>query len=151
VTGLVEIRRVEGSEVAAAVELLTRFFAEEEFVLPTEGLEARVRTYVSLEHHGVFAARADGTDVGVVTVEAGYSLEYGWVAEIEDLYVLPSHRGRGIGRALVERACDHAREDGSSAVLVTVTGEGQARHDLVGFYRRMGFADEDRRLLERKL
>jgi ribosomal protein S18 acetylase RimI-like enzyme len=146
-----EIRRIETPDVASASALLARFFAEEGFALPAEGLEPRVRTYTSLDHHGVFAAADEGEDVGVVTVAAGYSLEYGWVAEIEDLYVVPSHRGRGIGRALVERACEHAREDGCSAVLVTVRPDGQVRHGLVGFYGRIGFADEGRQLMERRL
>jgi ribosomal protein S18 acetylase RimI-like enzyme len=146
-----EIHRVEGHDIAPAVALLTTFFNEENFAVPAGGLEARVRTYVSLEHHGVFVARADRSDVGVVTVAAGYSLEYAWFAEIEDLYVVPSHRGRGIARALVDRACEHARDDGCSAVLVTVTPDGEARHDLVGFYGRLGFGDEGRRLMERRL
>jgi len=145
------MHRVGRLDIASAAGLLTRFFVEEGFALPDEGLEPRVGTYLSLDHHALFLARADGGDVGVVTIEAGYSLEYGWVAEIEDLYVLPDHRGRGIAKALVERACDHARDDGCSAVLVTVTAEGQARHDLMGFYGRLGFTDEGRRLMERRL
>src|SRR5689334_10965870 len=40
-----EIRRIEPRDVAAASALLARFFAEEGFALPAEGLEPRVRTY----------------------------------------------------------------------------------------------------------
>jgi hypothetical protein len=36
-------------------------------------------------------------------------------------------------------------------VLVTVTPEGQASHDLIGFYERLGFANGGRRLMERRL
>ena len=146
-----DVRAAEPADVPSLVGLLTAFFADEGFELPPGGLEARVRTYLATKGNAMFLARVAGGDVGVATIASGYSLEYAWFAEIEDLYVEPVHRGRGLGRALVDRACEHAAAIGCSAVLVTVTPEGQDRHDLVGLYVRLGFADEGRRLLERRL
>jgi len=146
-----DVRTAGTAEVPSLIALLTEFFADEGFALPAGGLEERIRTYLDTERNAMFLARADGRDVGVATLASGYSLEYGWFAEIEDLYVVPAYRGRGIGRGLVDRACDHAAGAGCSAVLVTVTPEGQERHDLVRLYGRLGFRDEGRRLLERRL
>jgi len=146
-----DVRRAGPADEPALAGLLTAFFADEGFTLPPGGLSERVRTYLATDGNAMFLARVDADDVGVVTIAAGYSLEYGWYAEIEDLFVVPEHRGRGMGRDLVEAACAHAAAAGCSAVLVTVTPEGQERHDLVGLYRRLGFVDEGRRLLERRL
>ena len=116
--------------------------------MPPEGLAGRVRQYASLPHHALFLAREGSAPVGVATVTANFGLEYAWAAELEDLYVVPERRGRGIARLLVEASAAWARRKGCSSLLVTVTPEGQHRHDLVGLYRRLGFADRGRKLLE---
>src|SRR4051812_33556324 len=146
-----DLRTAGTADAPNLTALLSEFFVDEGFVVPPGGLEERVRTYLEAEGNAMFLASADGRDVGVATLASGYSLEYGRFAEIEDLYVVAPHRGRGIGRALVDRACEHAARAGCSAVLVTVTPEGQERHDLLGLYGRLGFRDEGRRLLERRL
>ncbi|HMC36830.1 MAG TPA: GNAT family N-acetyltransferase, partial [Actinomycetota bacterium] len=96
----------------------------------------------------VFVAAVGQATVGVSTVTANFGLEYGWASELEDLYVLPSHRGRGVARRLLEAAEEWARADGCALMLVTVTPEGQEAHDLMGFYRHLGFSDRGRKLLE---
>ena len=80
---------------------------------------------------------------------AGFGLEYGWVAELEDLYVLPTERRKGIARRLIDLVVGWAADRGCSAVLVTVTPVGERSHGLSAFYERLGFADRGRRLLER--
>ena len=146
-----DVGLLDDHEAGAAAELLTRFFTEEGFVVPGEGMVSRLERYRERDGHAVFAARVAGEVVGVATIAAGYSLEYGGVAEIEDLYVSPGWRRQGVARALVERACAWARAAGCSAVLVTVTPEGQAAHDLLAFYGGLGFRDDDRSILERSL
>ena len=135
-------------ETAEAERLLTTFFVEEQFPLPAEGLGVRLQRYVTLPHHAVFVAAVGQATVGVSTVTANFGLEYGWAAELEDLYVHPSHRGRGVARRLLEAAEEWARADGCALMLVTVTPEGQEAHDLMGFYRHLGFSDRGRKLLE---
>jgi aminoglycoside 6'-N-acetyltransferase I len=147
----VNVARVAGGDVAEVGELLARFFSEEGFELPDEGLEARLARYVSLTHHAVFAARDGDRAVAAATVMATFGLEYGWVAELEDLYVVPDHRGTGVARALVEASARWAGDQGCAALLVTVTPQGQEAHDLMGFYRHLGFSDEGRRILELSL
>lgn len=52
---------------------------------------------------------------------------YGW---IHDMSVLPGHRGRGVGRAIVERLLD-----GNEKLLIGLTSSFEA----VGFYDKLGF------------
>jgi GNAT superfamily N-acetyltransferase len=144
----VRIRPVHDGETAEAERLLTTFFVEEGFPLPPEGLDVRLRRYVTLPHHVALVAVTGRATVGVATVTANFGLEYGWAAELEDLYVLPSHRGRGLARGLVQAAGEWARSEGCTAMLVTVTPEGQEAHHLMEFYRNLGFSDHGRRLLE---
>ena len=137
-----------GDLVTAIAE---RFFREEGFEVPPEGLGARVAEYLSREGQAIAVARRGGELVGFGTVNSGFGLEYGWVAELEDLYVVPELRRAGIGRRLVDHLAAWAADRGCAALLVTITPEGERSHGLTEFYARLGFRDLGRRLVERPL
>lgn len=66
-------------------------------------------------------------------------------ADIQSVFVLPEHRGRHIGAALVQAATRHAWSLGVSHVTV------HSGHKAVPLYERLGFASSRRLLqLERK-
>jgi GNAT superfamily N-acetyltransferase len=146
--GDIQARKATAGQAEDLAGLLARFFSEEGFELPPEGLAPRVLDYLSLPHHAVFGASDGDRVIGVATVTSNFGLEYGWAAELEDLYVVPELRGSGAARRLVDAAAAWARAEGCTALLVTVTPEGQERHDLIGFYRHLGFADDGRKILE---
>ena len=94
-----------------------------------------------LREAGAFAliAEVDGEPVGYAVVHVR-GPEETWatgdrVAELETLAVLPGHRGRGIGRALVERMLDELREGGVGHFTVGVIASNA---DAVRFYERLG-------------
>jgi len=62
--------------------------------------------------------------------------------DIQSVFVMPEHRGRGIGSALIEAAAGHAARAG--ATLVTV----HSGRTAVPLYERLGFASSHR-LLQR--
>lgn len=100
------------------------------------------------ESSAVFLARWGEEAQGVATVTTSVGVEYGCAAEIDDLYVLPQARGRGVASALIEAVCAWCRERGCTTILVTVTPEGEAAHGLMGFYQRRGFVHMGRVILE---
>lgn len=65
-------------------------------------------------------------------------------AYLEEFYVAPEHRGRGLGRALLEAAMERARERGAARIELN-TGEMDvaARHlyESAGFTNREGGPD----------
>ena len=62
-------------------------------------------------------------------------------AYLEELYVAPAERGRGIGRALMETAMDHARARGATRMDL-----GTSEDDTVAraLYERLGFTNLER-------
>jgi ribosomal protein S18 acetylase RimI-like enzyme len=82
-------------------------------------------------------ATIDGDVVGVAVLSATWTVEHGGAAVwLEELYVEPEHRDRGIGRALLAATYATAREYGAG----TVDLEVDVDHDRAAhLYAREGF------------
>lgn len=81
-------------------------------------------------------AELDGRDVGFALYFHNYSTWRGrqgiW---LEDLFVLPEHRGRGVGKALLTRVAAIAQERGCARLEWAVLDWNQPALD---FYRSLG-------------
>ncbi|HYP64099.1 MAG TPA: GNAT family N-acetyltransferase [Acidocella sp.] len=87
----------------------------------------------------------DGRPAGFFILTLGYSVENGGMdGFIDDIYLLPEYRGRGLGRRAVALAIEAAREVGIRALLLEVESHNDRAYSL---YRKMGFNDTKRRLL----
>ncbi|HZD77389.1 MAG TPA: GNAT family N-acetyltransferase [Acidobacteriaceae bacterium] len=136
---------VDDARAASASRLLVRFFAEEGFAGDEVAIASRFDVLRRDPHHwAALALHEDGHPVGIVTVTTMLYVEWGRMAEIGDLYVLPEHRDHGIARALVEAAVTWSRGQGCSAVEVVMTPAGEASHGLSRFYKTLGFAETGR-------
>ena len=65
-------------------------------------------------------------------------------AYLEELYVVPERRGRGLGRALLEAAIDHARERGAARIDLNTSVDdvaARALYESAGFTNREGGPD----------
>jgi GNAT superfamily N-acetyltransferase len=89
--------------------------------------EELVITGAYITRHLVLVAELDGEVVGVSALEDGGD---DWI--LEHVWVEPSHHGKGIGKALVEKALALAREIRPGVVAV------QSDPHAAGFYRRLG-------------
>ena len=148
----VEVRRLGGSdELTAAADLLIRFFREEQFDTPDATIRRNTATLAGLDTCGLFIAQAEGRTIGVATVSLEFGIEFGWGAEMGDLYVLPEWRGRGLARRLVLAIEDFLKDRGARVYQVTVTPSAQDTHDLKAFYDGLGFGGEGRLILATRL
>ncbi|MDD2704785.1 MAG: GNAT family N-acetyltransferase [Acidocella sp.] len=87
----------------------------------------------------------DGATAGFFILTLGYSVENGGTdGFIDDIYLLPGLRGRGLGKLAVALAIEAAREVGIRVLLLEVEAPNQRAYNL---YRQMGFDDTQRRLL----
>ena len=106
---------------------------------------------LALEHCAVLLAEEQGVAVGVATVSMDFGIEYGWSAELGDLYVLPEHRGKGISRALIAAAEAWLTQQGSYRLPGHRHARMAADADLRRFYLASGFEAEGRELLYKTL
>ncbi|MEO0471424.1 MAG: GNAT family N-acetyltransferase [Bacteroidota bacterium] len=92
----------------------------------------------------IFLARnAEGQGVGFTQLYPSFSsvrMRRLWV--LNDLFVHTSHRRRGVGKALLQRAADWAKETGASALMLE-TGvnnlPAQALYEALGWERNDGY------------
>lgn len=147
-----KVRRLTpGDDPRTAILLLQQFFHAEGFAADDDLIAVNVRKMLELEVCAVLLAEEGDHATGVATVSMEFGIEYGWSAELGDLYVVPAWRGTGVARALVGAVEDYLRSRGAAGYQVTVTPHGEESHGLRKFYRALGFADEGRSILFRSL
>jgi len=133
---LTEVARAGSGELSRALRLLEEG-PRGGRPLPG-GIEARLRREVAAGGLEVLVARSGEDVVGALILAYRTSVVSGAVfASIEELYVGPRHRRRGIGSALLNAAGERCRERGVSYLEVQADG-GAAQ----GFYAARGFAGE---------
>jgi GNAT superfamily N-acetyltransferase len=148
----VRIRKLGANDdLTQAGNLLIRFFREEGFNTPDDVIRRHAAIMAGLDNCGLFVAEASGVAIGVATISLEFGIEFGWGAEMGDLYVLPEWRGRGLSRRLVLTIEAFLKERDASFYQVTVTPYAQEAHDLKAFYDRLGFDSEGRLILAKKL
>ena len=148
----ITVRRLEREDDPSdAARLIQRFFAEEHFPTSPQVIAARTAAMLEIQSCGMFAAMNGIEMIGIATVSLDFGIEFGWSAEMGDLYVLAEWRGRGIARQLINAIESFLRARGVREYRVTVTPYGQASHDLKGYYARLGFAGEGRLILTKAI
>jgi GNAT superfamily N-acetyltransferase len=87
--------------------------------------------------------------IGYLVLVFSFSLESnGTTASIDEFFIEPASRQRGVGTAVLRRVEDACRELGVTAVhLEAEDGNAQA----TALYLREGFVDHGRRLLKKRL
>ena len=133
------IRPVDSEDDLAAVRRLFRdYVASLDFDLDFQNVEREMQALpgpYAPPGGVILLAEADGVAVGVVAVQP---LDADGVCEMKRLYVRPSHRGQGLGRALGEAVLDAARRLGYDVMRLDTVASMKAARSL---YRALGFEE----------
>lgn len=141
-------RPAGASDVPALLGMMEQLYAEDAGRFDAARAEPALRGLLGDGSLGAVWIAEDGeVACGYVVLTLGYSLEFhGRDAFVDELFVVPSHRGRGLGSlalALLEEEC---RRRGVHALHLEVTPTNQAAVEL---YRGRGFELRERRLMSR--
>lgn len=132
------------------VALMRAFSLDQHTPFDEPRTRANIRSLTLDETYAAIRMIQDaGVVVGYLVVTFGFSFEFGGPdAFIDEIYVVPAHRGRGLGRQAVaeaERLCEardvralHLEMDADNAAALRVC-------------RSAGFRDHDRRLMSKQL
>jgi GNAT superfamily N-acetyltransferase len=140
----IEIRRAGPEDAAAIARLLHDF--NDEYSEPTPEVEALTGYCRRLLAEGEITVLLAGADPdGISLIRFRTSIWTGGPeAHLQELYVVPPLRGRGIGRVLLEATMETAREAGATGIDLN-TGEtdraARALYESCGFSNREGAPD----------
>ena len=133
---MIEVSQIYGTKLAEPVRLLEESLRDGAPV--PESFAEALRDAVESGELEVLAARAQGRVVGVVLLAYRLSVSAaGLFASIEDLYVRPEARRRGVGRALLEAVESRCASRGVSYVEAQVEDE-----EAAAFYSALGYEKE---------
>jgi ribosomal protein S18 acetylase RimI-like enzyme len=145
-----QFRPAQPADLDAVMGLMARFAAETR--APFQEDEARRalgRLAADASLGRVFVIRVEENVVGYVVLTLGYSLEFlGRDAFVDELFVVPEWRSRGIGSAALRHLEAACGELGVRALHLEV---GPDNHPAVGLYRRAGFEDRRHHLMTKRL
>jgi ribosomal protein S18 acetylase RimI-like enzyme len=130
------IRTASPHDLADVVALLGAQFGEHD--IDVDDLSAAALGLLEEPSRGaIFLAEVGGARVGIAVLAHTWTLEHGGpVTWLDELYVVPSLRGAGIGSALLEHAIAAARAAGMRAVDLEVDAAHARAESL---YARQGF------------
>lgn len=133
-----QIRPATRDDVSAIAELirgLARYEKLENDVVMTEALLDKA-LFGDRQYAEVLLAEEDGGPVGFALFFHNFSTFLGRPGiYLEDLFVLPEHRGRGIGRRLLTHLAQIAVERDCGRLEWSVLDWNR---DAIGFYERIG-------------
>jgi GNAT superfamily N-acetyltransferase len=133
-------RVVTVEEVEAAARLLDAF--NREFGTPTPGVPVLAERLTRLlAGDDVIALLGADPPAGMALVTLRPNVWFdGPVALLDELYVVPERRGRGLGSQLLAAAEKAARDHGAELMEINVDGEDT---DARRFYERHGYTNVD--------
>jgi len=142
----VAMRQANADDLADLLGLMQEFYAEAGYALNPDRARAAFLPLLAPGRLGqVWLGEVDGQVAGHLVLTFCYSMEYGGrSAFVDDLFVRPSLRNRGVGRALVEQAraiCEELDVRAMHLEVARANGPAQA------VYRAVGFDSTDRELL----
>jgi len=122
-------------EIAACLRLRHRVFVEEQGVSETDEVDG-------LDDSSTHILVIDGERLGDGIPVAAARLRFvpaegredGVAAIIQRVCVAPTHRGRGLGREIMEFMLTHVRTDGRTKIARL-----SAQTDAMGLYEKLGF------------
>jgi ribosomal protein S18 acetylase RimI-like enzyme len=141
------VRRATRSDVGALVDLMRAFYRETDYPLDQGWADAAFSTLLEHSELGcVWLAECQHAAVGHAVLTVRYTMEHGAPSGyIDDLFVQPEFRRRGIARALLAELFEECRRRGCKSMYVEV---GDRNAPAIELYRRFGLGPfQDGRVL----
>ncbi|HYX24053.1 MAG TPA: GNAT family N-acetyltransferase [Thermoanaerobaculia bacterium] len=143
-------RSANPADLDAVLALHRDFFAEDHYTFREEESRANLARLLADPGLGrVFVLEDGGTVAGYLVLTFGFSLELGGRdGLVDELYVAPAHRGRGLGTQALAAAEEACRELGIRAIHLVVE---RYKEDAQALYRRVGFVAHEREVMTKAL
>jgi len=137
--------KITAQDANLFLEMAEKFHAEDGHPLTASGKASILDVAAGIQLAPAYFLIENNEKIGFYVLSLGYSPEHGGTdGFIDDIYIDPSHRGRGLGRQALDLALEESRKCGIRVLLLEVEAENDRAYHL---YTSMGFIDTKRRLL----
>lgn len=138
------------ADLDAVLGMMRRFYAEDGYPFVEAESRRAAEELIRDPRLGRLWVAVDGARVaGYLAVTLGFSLEQrGRDAFVDELFLEPESRGRGLGREALAIAEAYCREQGVRSLHLEVEYH---REQALELYRRSGFKDHGRRLMTKRI
>lgn len=138
------IRQATLADLPALATLYRAFFLEDGIATEPDAVQGNLALMMDDPRATILVAEANGQIEGFSAGSLTFGIEFGWTAELEDLFVTPPHRGRGWARKLAEAVVAWAKANGACETFLVITPQAETEQSLTTFYERLGFRDSGR-------
>jgi len=143
------IRPATEADLPTLIEMQRDFYALEGIEFDAGAAQRSMGMLISDPMLGRLLVIEEDTVVGFAAIMFGFSLEFrGRSALLDELYVAPHARGRGLGSAML-RFVEDLCADASATVLQLEVRRDNDRANAL--YQRVGFFDRENMLLSKHL
>jgi GNAT superfamily N-acetyltransferase len=130
----ISIRQIDLSDAEAVTNLSHQLG----YPLPVEQILHNIKAILATNDHDVFVAVHDDRVIGWIGVCQAILLESLPYCEINGLVIDEKYRGKGIGKLLIEKAKQWAKEKGNTKLKLRCNVKRTETHL---FYQHLGFKD----------
>jgi ribosomal protein S18 acetylase RimI-like enzyme len=137
--------KVTGAGAEIFLAMAEKFHIEDGHPLTPSGKASIRDVAAGVDLAPAFFLVENNEKIGFFVLSLGYSPEHGGTdGFIDDIYIAPQHRGRGLGRQALDLALVESRNCGIRVLLLEVEANNDRAYHL---YTSIGFTDTKRRLL----
>lgn len=146
----IQFRALTEADIESLLPVIRVFHADEGIEWDDARVRSTLGALVAGSPHGRLMLLERGTELaGYFVVGFCFSLEFGGrFGLLDELYVLPAHRGGGIGKRALEEVESLCIAEGLNCVRLEVSDGNDHAREL---YRRRGYALHARRLMTKWL
>ena len=140
------VRLATLTDIDVLVRLMKQFYAEANYTLSEQAASRALESLLDDSRLGqVWMIEDDGHPAGFVVLTVCFSMEYGGLRGfVDDFFVAPQYRRRGLGHTALEEVKRACRRRGVRALLVETGPDNEA---ALSAYRSVGFEDAGRCVL----
>jgi GNAT superfamily N-acetyltransferase len=133
-----QIKRATPADIDSIHRLLLMQFGEHNIIVPECASEEAIAGVLQDERLGLMIVARDRSEtIGMAVISFAWTLEHGGKsAWLDELFVISDRRGRGVGKALLDRVVSEVRDWGCAAIDLELD-QGQVRAERP--YERAGF------------
>lgn len=142
----IQLQRAAPHHLTKVLPLVAAYHAFEHIDSSVQGRSAAVRHLLqNPDLGGIWLIEADTRLAGYIALCRGFSIEFnGYDAFVDELFLLPEFRGRGVGKQVLAQIGGEARKLDINALHLEVARDNRAARKL---YAGAGFAARDKYLL----